>query len=85
MLSLSRRLFLVETHVIKIMCSVGEILFEILIVLQFYFYFYFYFFLLKADGRKHQVPVVDRVTHCVPWNAELDLNDYYTEIDKKYY
>ena len=51
------------------------------IVLQFDFLH----FTVQFDGRKHSVPVVERVAHSVPWNAELDLNDYYAEVDKKYY
>ena len=41
--------------------------------------------MVQNDGRKHSVPVVDKVDHYLPWNTELDLNEYYTDIDRKYY
>lgn len=39
----------------------------------------------QADGKKHPIPVGDKVTHYVPWNKEMDLTDYYTEMDKQFY
>jgi len=39
----------------------------------------------KADGKKHTIPVGTTVSHYVPWNKEMDLKDYYTEMDRQFF
>lgn len=40
---------------------------------------------LQVDGKKHSVPSGDKVSHYVPWNKEMDLTEYHSEMDKKYF
>lgn len=39
----------------------------------------------QIDGKKKIVPQRSSVKHGVAWNQEMDLHDYYTDIDRKYY
>lgn len=39
----------------------------------------------QIDGKKKPIPRGTSVKHGVAWNQEMDLNDYYTDIDRKFY
>ena len=41
--------------------------------------------LIQVDGKRHSLPEAAKAKHEVPWNKEVDLNDYYTAMDKRYY
>ena len=43
------------------------------------------FIVPKVDGKKHPIPQFTGVSHYAPWNQEIDLIEYHTEIDRKFY
>jgi hypothetical protein len=38
-----------------------------------------------VDGKKHVIPKDERVKHYSPWNNEVDLKDFYAEMDRRFY